>query len=202
MQKARESNMPADNVKRAIQRGTGELPGVTYEEVTYEGYGPGGVAIFIETTTDNKNRTVSEIRNIFSKKECSLASTGAVSYLFVTKGHFIFDKKSVDENAVFEVATDAGAEDFKDEGDTIEVLTEPRSFEKIKAEFDKKSLKYTQAEITKIPSNYIKIEDEKTASKLLSLIEALNDHDDVQNVHANFDISEQMMQKIADSSGS
>ncbi|MBN1520960.1 MAG: YebC/PmpR family DNA-binding transcriptional regulator [Candidatus Aureabacteria bacterium] len=199
VQKAKESNMPADNIKRAIQKGTGELPGVSYEEVTYEGYGPGGVAVFIETTTDNRNRTVSEIRSIFTKRDGNLASAGAVSYLFEVKGYFVFDKPKVDENALLEAATEAGAEDFKDETDTIEVFTNPKDFDKVRSEFERKSLSFTQAEITKIPTTYVQVRDEKTASRLLSLIETLQDHDDVQNVYANFDIDEELLKKIESS---
>jgi YebC/PmpR family DNA-binding regulatory protein len=199
--KAKENNMPADNVKRAIQRGTGELPGVTYEEITYEGYAPGGVAIMIEVTTDNKNRTVSEIRNILEKKDGKLASSGAVAYLFEKKGYFVFDKGQVDESLLFDVSTEAGADDFKEEGGIIEVVTNPRDFEGIKAELDKKNLKYTSSEITMLPSNYVDVKDEKAATKVLTLIDQLNDHDDVQNVYTNFDISEEMMKKIESSAG-
>ena len=196
VQKARDNNMPADNIKRAVQKGTGELPGVNYEEITYEGYGPGGVAILIEVTTDNKNRTVAEIRHIFGKKECSLASSGAVAYLFEAKGLLIFEKSQVDEAVLFDAATEAGAEDFVDEGDTVEVLTDPKEFEKVRAELESKSLKYISAEITKLPATTVMIDNEKTATKLLNLVEILQDHDDVQNVYANFDMNEELLNKI------
>ena len=199
VQKARDNNMPADNIKRAVQKGTGELPGVNYEEITYEGYGPGGVAILIEVTTDNKNRTVAEIRHIFGKKECALASSGAVAYLFEAKGLLIFEKSQVDEAVLFDAATEAGAEDFIDEGDTVEVLTGSKEFEKVRAELESKSLKYTSAEITKLPATTVKIDNEKTATKLLNLVEILQDHDDVQNVYANFDMNEELLNKITSS---
>jgi len=197
IQKAKENNMPSENIKRAIQKGTGELPGVVYEEMTYEGYGPGGVAILLEVATDNKNRTVSEIRNIFSKKDGNLASSGSVSYLFNTKGYFVFDKDKIDEEKLLEFAMEAGAEDFKDEGSTIEVFTSPKDFEKVKEAFVKNGISFEQAEITKIPTTYVKVEDEKTASKLLSLIDALQDHDDVQHLYSNFDIDEDMLNKLS-----
>ncbi|MCK5708868.1 MAG: YebC/PmpR family DNA-binding transcriptional regulator [Candidatus Aureabacteria bacterium] len=196
IQNAKSCNMPSDNVKRAIQKGTGELPGVVYEEIIYEGYGPGGVAILIDSATDNKNRTVAEIRNIFTKKSGNLASSGAVSYLFETKGFLAFDKEKVDEDLLFEVATEAGAEDLKDEGEIIEVFTDPKDFENVKKECDAKSLVFNHAEITKIPTTTVAIEDEKTATKVLSLVEMLQDNDDVQNVYANFDINDALLNKI------
>src|SRR3989442_87091 len=187
--KAKDVNMPSDNIKKAIQRGTGELPGIHFEEFQLEGYGPGGCALLIDLTSDNRNRTVAEIRNIFSKQNCNLAEAGSVSWQFHKKGLLVVEKGKVDEDKLMSLALDAGAEDMKMDEKTYEIITDPHEFEKVK-----KAL--ADAEITFIPETYIKL-DEKHAEHVLKLMDALEDHDDVQKVHANFDIPEEIMEKVA-----
>lgn len=185
--KAKGVNMPNDNIERAIKKGTGELADFQYEEITYEGYGPGGVAVLVEAMTDNKNRTVSEIRHLFSKYNGNLGETGCVSWVFEQKGYFVFDGTDITEDELMEIAIEAGAEDVRNDDGSLEVITDPADFEKVKEAFDKKGLKYSVAEVTKIPKNYVEIKD-KDAENMIKLFDALEDHDDVQNVYANFDI--------------
>ncbi|GAB4437076.1 MAG: YebC/PmpR family DNA-binding transcriptional regulator [bacterium] len=185
--KAKGVNMPNDNIERAIKKGTGELADFQYEEITYEGYGPGGVAVLVEAMTDNKNRTVSEIRHLFSKYNGNLGETGCVSWVFEQKGYFVFDGADITEDELMEIAIEAGAEDVRNDDGSLEVITDPADFEKVKEAFDKKGLKYSVAEVTKIPKNYVEIKD-KDAENMMKLFDALEDHDDVQNVYANFDI--------------
>lgn len=189
--KAKSVNMPNDNIERAIKKGTGELADVQYEEITYEGYGPGGVAVLVEAMTDNKNRTVGEIRHIFSKYNGNLGESGCVSWLFEQKGYFVFDGKTITEDELMEIALEAGAEDVRQDEDSLEVLTDPTDFERVKEVFDKKGLKYNVAEVTKIPKNYVEVKG-KDAENMIKLFEALEDHDDVQNVYANFDLPDDM----------
>lgn len=189
--KAKSVNMPNDNIERAIKKGTGELADVQYEEITYEGYGPGGVAVLVEAMTDNKNRTVGEIRHIFSKYNGNLGESGCVSWLFEQKGYFVFDGKTITEDELMEIALEAGAEDVRQDEDSLEVLTDPADFERVKDIFDKKGLKYNVAEVTKIPKNYVEVKG-KDAENMIKLFEALEDHDDVQNVYANFDLPDDM----------
>lgn len=189
--KAKSVNMPNENIERAIKKGTGELADVQYEEITYEGYGPGGVAVLVEAMTDNKNRTVGEIRHIFSKYNGNLGESGCVNWLFEQKGYFVFDGKSITEDELMEIAIEAGAEDVRQDDDSLEVITDPSDFEKVKEVFDKKGLKYNVAEVTKIPKNYVEVKG-KDAENMIKLFEALEDHDDVQNVYANFDLPEDM----------
>ncbi len=189
--KAKSVNMPNENIERAIKKGTGELADVHYEEIIYEGYGPGGVAVLVEAMTDNKNRTVSEIRHIFSKYNGNLGETGCVNWLFEQKGYFVFDGKTITEDQLMEIAIEAGAEDVRQDEDSLEVITDPSDFEKVKEVFDNKGLKYNVAEITKIPKNYVEIKG-KDAENMVKLFEALEDHDDVQNVYANFDLPDDM----------
>lgn len=194
---ARQSNMPKDNVEMAIKRGTGELPGVVYEEVTYEGYAAGGVAIMVEALSDNKNRTSAEIRNTFSKKGANLSGSGSVSWQFQRKGLITIDKGAAAEDKLFNIAIEAGAEDFKAEADSYEITTVPENFEAVKEIIQKNNLKINLAEITSLPSSTIKITDEETARKILELVEALEEHDDVQHVYANFDIPDEIIQQVA-----
>jgi YebC/PmpR family DNA-binding regulatory protein len=196
MQKAKEANMPSDNVKMAIKRGTGELPGIIYETTTYESYGAGGVAIMIEAVTDNKNRTTAELRNIMSKKSGNMAGAGSVSYLFTKKGYFLIDKNLAKEDELMTIALDAGAEDFKSDDKNYEITTSPADFERIKQVLTDKGVKFQDAEVTMVPSSTIKVEG-NDAKQVLGLIEALEEHDDVQNVYANFDISDEIMERIA-----
>ena len=192
---AKNVNMPKDNIERAIKKGTGELEGTHYEEFTYEGYAPGGVAIMVDIMTDNKNRTIADVRHIFSKNNGRIGETGCVSYMFLKKGLIVLEKKDVNEDQLMEIALDVGADDVNDEGDTFEVVTEPKNFEKVKNALDKNSIKYTLAEITMVPQNTIRIEG-KEAEQTLRLVEMLEDSDDVQKVYANFDIPDEVLEKI------
>jgi YebC/PmpR family DNA-binding regulatory protein len=194
--KAKEANMPSDNIKMAIKRGTGELPGVVYETVTYEAYGPGGVAIMIEALTDNKNRTTAELRNIMSKKGGNMAGAGSVSWMFAKKGYMLIEKSQAKEDELMSIALDAGAEDFKVDEKNYEIFTSVQDFEKIKQAIQEKNIKCQDAEITMIPSSTIKLVG-NDAKQLLSLIEALEEHDDVQQVYANFDIPDDILEQVS-----
>lgn len=195
--KAKEVNMPADNMKKAIQRGTGELPGVQYEEHTYEGYGPGGVALLIEATTDNKNRTVSEIRYLLSRHGGSMGDAGSVAWMFEKKGYLTFLRTGVDEEQLISLALDAGAEDVRsDDPDLYEVLTPPTALESVKKALLDAAMTPALCEITFLPKNYIHLEG-KEAEQMLRLTEVLEDHDDVQKVHANGDIPDEIMEAAA-----
>lgn len=196
--RAREANMPADNVKMAIKRGTGELPGVVYETVMYEGFGPGGVALLIEATTDNKNRSTAEIRNLMSKKGANMAGAGAVSWMFAKKGYFLIEKSAANEEELMTIVLDAGAEDFKSDDKNYEITTSPEAFEKVKAAIEAKGVKWQDAEITMLPSSTVKVVADQ-AKQLLALIDSLEEHDDVENVYANFDIPDEIMEQIANS---
>ncbi|MDD3087553.1 MAG: YebC/PmpR family DNA-binding transcriptional regulator [Candidatus Omnitrophica bacterium] len=196
MQKAKEANMPSDNVKMAIKRGTGELPGVVYETAMYEAYGPGGVALMIEVLTDNKNRTSAEIRNIMSKKNGNFAGAGAVSWMFTMKGYFLIEKSQAKEDELMNLVLDAGAEDMRVDDKNYEIFCAPQNFEKVKQAIEEKGIKPQDAEVTMIPSSTIKLTG-GDAKQLLSLIDSLEDHDDVQQVYANFDIPDEIMEKIA-----
>jgi YebC/PmpR family DNA-binding regulatory protein len=193
--KAREANMPSDNVKMAIKRGTGELPGVVYEGVMYEAYGPGGVAILIEALTDNKNRTTAELRNIMSKKGGNMAGAGSVSWMFTKKGYILIEKNQVKEEELMSIVLDAGAEDFKSEEKNYEIITSVQDFEKVKQAIQEKGMKSLDAEITMIPSSTIKLTG-NDAKQLLSLIDALEEHEDVQQVYANFDIPDEILEQV------
>ena len=193
---AKAENMPADNIKRAIQRGTGELPGATYEEFTLEGYGPGGVAILVDINTDNRNRTVSEIRHAFSKNGGNMAEAGAVAWMFHKKGDIVVPKSAAKEDDLMNIVLDAGAEDLRDDGDNWEVLTEPSSYESVLEAVKKANITPASSSVAMIPQNYIKLEG-SAASTMVRLLEALEEHDDVQNVHANFDIDQKLLEEVA-----
>ncbi len=197
IEKAKAANMPADNIERAIKKGTGELPGVTYESVVYEGYGPGGVAILIHAYTDNKNRTVAEIRHIFSKRGGNMAGAGSVAWQFSKKGIIVVDKDKVDEDRLLEVVLEAGAEDVKTEGSTYEIYCEPSQLETVRQALEEAGIEYQSADITMLPSTTVRIEDENVARQILNLMEALEEHDDVENVYSNFDIPEEILDKIS-----
>ena len=199
MQKAKEANMPSDNVKMAIKRGTGELPGVVYETVTYEVYGAGGVAIIVEALTDNKNRTTAELRNIMSKKSANMAGAGSVSWMFTRKGYFLIEKSQAKEEDLMNIVLEAGAEDFKSDDKNYEITTPVQDFEKVKAAIQAKGIKWLDAEMTMIPSSTVKVTG-SDAKQVLNLIETLEDHDDVQQVYANFDIPDEIMEQIASES--
>ncbi len=193
VQAAKAENMPKDNIERAIKKGTGELAGVNYEEMSYEGYGPGGVAIMLECLTDNKNRTVADIKYVFDRHGGSLGGPGCVSWIFEKKGLFTFEKDKVDEEKLIEVALDAGAEDVRTSGDEFEAVTTPGEFEKVKKAFDAAGLPYTLAEVSMIPSKTVRLEGKK-ADQMLNLIEALEDNDDISHVYANFDIPDEVIE--------
>lgn len=192
LEKAREANMPKDNITQAIKRGTGELPGITYESVTYEGYGPGGAAILVQALTDNKNRAAAEIRNLFSKKNGNMGAPGSVAWMFHQKGLILVDKK-ISEDELMTLALDSGAEDFKsDDPESYEITTAPGDFEKVKQALVAKGIQPKHAEVAMVPANTVKVEG-SAARQVLDLVQALEDHDDVQNVYANFDIPEDIL---------
>jgi YebC/PmpR family DNA-binding regulatory protein len=186
---AKTLNMPADNIKRAIMKGTGELEGGQLEEIMYEGYGPGGVALIAEVVTDNRNRTVSEIRHVFSKNGGNMAEAGAVSWMFSKKGYIVIDQSKADEDTLMALAIEAGADDFVPEGSTYEIYTSTNTFDGVLTVLKEKGIEPMSAEISMIPQNYVKVEG-KSAQAVLKLMEALDEHDDVQHVYGNFDIEE------------
>ncbi|HET7006320.1 MAG TPA: YebC/PmpR family DNA-binding transcriptional regulator [Candidatus Binatia bacterium] len=191
---ARSNSMPSENIDRAIKKGTGELEGVTYEEIQYEGYGPGGVAIIAQVLTDNKNRTVSEIRRMFSKHGGNMGETGCVGWMFDKKGILTVDKSKVDEDRLMDVALDAGAEDVRDEGEVFEIITQPEDFEKVKERLDHEKIAVASGQVSLVPKNTVDV-DAKNVEQVLKLSEELEDHDDVQNVAANFNIPDELMDK-------
>ncbi|NOZ64860.1 MAG: YebC/PmpR family DNA-binding transcriptional regulator [Caldiserica bacterium] len=192
VQAAKDANMPSDNIERAIKKGTGELPGVQYEEITFEGYGPGGVAIIIEALTDNKNRTTGEIKHLFSKHGGHLGSHGCVSWQFQLKGLIQVEKDRVDGDALLEIALEVGAEDVKEEDEYYSIVTSPEEFVRIKEELSQKGVPLAFAQITRIPDSTIKLEGKK-AEQVLTLVNLLDEHPDVQNVYTNFDIPEELL---------
>jgi len=186
---AKAQNMPNDTIDRAIKRGMGEIEGASYDEVVYEGYGPNGVAVMVEAMTDNRNRTVAEIRHIFSKNGGNMGEAGSVGWMFDKKGYIVVDKAAKSEEELFDIAIEAGAEDMHDDGDVFEILTAPENFESVNEAIKKAGIEPQAAEISMIPQNYIKLEggDAKT---MMKLYDALDDNEDVQKVYANFDIDE------------
>jgi YebC/PmpR family DNA-binding regulatory protein len=186
---AKSANMPADNIKRAIQRGTGELPGVSYEEVNYEGYGPGGAALIIEVLTDNKNRTVGEIRHVFSKHGGNLGEANSVAWMFEKKGYIVVDKSKADEETLMAAALDAGADDMRDDGDSWEILSAPDGFQKVLDAVKALKIEPGAAEVAMVPQNYVKLEG-KPAQQMIRLMEALEEHEDTKKVWSNADIEE------------
>ena len=193
---AKAENMPADNIKRAIQRGTGELPGATYEEFSLEGYGPGGVAILLDINTDNRNRTVSEIRHVFGKNGGNMASAGAVAYLFHKKGDIIVPKTAAQEDDLMNIILEAGGEDLGDDGENWEILTAPSAHEGMVEALKRAGIEPASSGVSMIPDTYIKLEGQ-AANTMIRLMEALEEHDDVQNVHANFDIDQKLLEEVA-----
>ncbi len=186
---AKAGNMPNDTIDRAIKRGTGELEGVNYEEITYEGYGPAGVAVMVEAMTDNRNRTVAELRHMFSKNGGNLGESGSVGWLFDRKGYIVVSKEAKSEDELFEIVTEAGAEDLRDDEDNFEIITAPESFDAVHEAVKQAGIEPEVAEVENIPQNYIKLEG-NDAKQMLKLMESLEDHDDVQKVSANFDMDE------------
>ena len=186
---AKAVNMPAENIKRAIQRGTGELPGVNYDEITYEGYGPGGAALIIEALTDNRNRTVGELRHTLTKYNGNLGESNSVAWMFAKKGYIVVDKSAADEEKLLNAVLEAGGDDLRDDGDSWEIISEPAAFEAVRDAVKALGIEPASAEIAMIPQNYVKLEG-RDAQQMLKLMDALDDHDDVQHVWANFDIEE------------
>jgi len=193
--KAKAANMPVQNIERAIKKGTGDLEGVNYEEVTYEGYGPAGVAVLVETLTDNRNRTVSEVRSAFTKNNGNMGEAGCVSWIFQMKSYFVFPKDSVDGDHLVEVALEAGAEDINEQGSDYEVIGPPENFDTLKSAFEESAMSYQVGEVTMLPQSVIRLDDQQ-ALQTLKLVEALEDSDDVQRVFANFDIPDDVLENL------
>lgn len=190
---AKSENMPKDNIDRAIKKGTGDLDGAVYEEILYEGYGPGGVAVLVETMTDNKNRTVADIRHYFAKSGGNLGESGCVGWMFDKKGTISVDKEGVTEEELMDLALEAGAEDVVEEEDSFQIITAPEAFNDVVEQLEKANVKFSEATMSMIAQNTIDVAEEKTARSLLRLLDNLEDHDDVQKVHANFDIADELM---------
>ena len=197
LQKAREANLPKDTIEKAVKRGTGDLPGVSYEEMVMEGYGPGGVAILIEALTDNKNRTSAELRSVFTRLGGNLAGAGSVSWLFQKKGLVTLSTKGLGEDRLMEIVLEAGAEDLKVEGDQAAVTTSPQALEAVKQALQQQSIAPDAAELTMVPSSTVRVEDPAQAKALLALLDALEDHEDTQHVYANFDIPDAILAEHA-----
>jgi YebC/PmpR family DNA-binding regulatory protein len=195
--RAKEVNMPQDNIKRSIMKGTGDLPGVSYEETLYEGYGPGGVAILIEALTDNKNRTTPEVRHIMSKHGGNLGEAGCVSWMFTKKGYILVEKSQTDEDSLMAVVLEPGAEDMRNDPkeDAYEIISSPEDMVKIKEALESSGIPVSLAEITMLPTTYITL-DETSAGQMLRLVEVLEDNDDIQNVYTNIDIPEEVVSKV------
>jgi len=193
---AKAENMPADNIKRAIQRGTGELPGAVYEEISFEGYGPGGVALIVDVTTDNRNRTVSEIRHMFSKHGGNLGETGSVRFMFSKKGIIAVEKSAAGEEQLMNIVLEHGGEDLRDEGESWEIITEPASYETVLAAVKGANIPTVMSEVTMLASTYTKLEG-APAAQMVRLLEALEDFDDTQNVYSNFDMDAEQMEQVA-----
>ena len=195
--KAKAANMPKDTIEKAIKKGTGELEGVSFEEVLYEGYGPNGVAIMVEALTDNRNRTTPEVKRIFERNGGSMGNSGCVNWMFDKKGLITVATASVNEEQLLEIALGAGADDMQIVGDVFEITCEPGAYEELKRTLQEREIATEVAEISMVPQNTIAINDEQTAKKIISLMEAIEDHDDVQNAYSNFDISEEIMARIS-----
>jgi YebC/PmpR family DNA-binding regulatory protein len=193
---AKAENMPADNIKRAIQRGTGELEGATYEEITFEGYGPGGCAILVEVTTDNRNRTVSEIRHSFGKNGGNMGEAGSVSWMFHKKGQIVVPKTAASEDDLMNIVLENGGDDLSGDGDNWEILTDPGAYETVLEAIKKAGKEVVHSSIGMVPKNYIKLEG-PAASQMIRLLEALEDQDDVQNVYSNFDVDQKQLEEVA-----
>jgi YebC/PmpR family DNA-binding regulatory protein len=196
VQKARDASMPKDNIERAIKRGTGELEGVTYESITYEGYATNGVAVYVEALTDNRNRTGAEVKNVFTRNGGSLAEPGAVAWQFERKGVLVLDKAVGDEDDVMLAALDAGAEDINDLGDTWQVTTAPTDVHAVRSALEEAGMAVTSVDLVMLPSSTVELDDASKAKSVLRVIDALEEHDDVQNVYANFDIPEAVLESV------
>ena len=195
---AKSENMPKDNIERAIKKGTGELEGAVYDEISYEGYGPGGVAVLVDCMTDNKNRSVADIRHAFSKSGGNLGETGCVSWMFEKKGSILIDKDSIGEEELMDKALEAGAEDVVEEDNVYQVVTTPDDFEAVREALETDGIKFIEASVSMIPQNVVEITEEKPARQILRLLETLEEHEDVQNVFSNFDISDEIMEAVTE----
>ncbi len=193
---AKAENMPKDNIERGIKKGTGELEGASYEEVDYEGYGPGGVAVLVDCLTDNRNRAVADIKHVFERHGGNLGEPGCVAWLFQKKGLIVFEKRKVNEEKLLDLALEGGAEDVKEAENELEIITDPSDFESVKKAIDVASFPYVLAEVTMIPQNTVNLEG-KTANQMLNLMQALEDNDDVSRVYANFDISDEILESLS-----
>jgi len=196
VQAAKAENMPGDNIKKAILRGTGELPGVSYEEATFEGFGPGGAAVMVEVSTDNRNRTVSELRHAFSKNGGNMGAAGSVSHMFSKKGDILIAKSAAKEEDLMNLVLEHGGDDLTDDGEHWEIITEPAAYEKVLEAVRAAGIKPENAEVSMVPANYVKLTGQQAAT-MLRLMEALEDHDDVQHVYSNFDIDQKEMEEVA-----
>lgn len=196
IEKAKEANMPSDNIKRAMMKGTGELPGVAYEEAIYEGYGPGGVALMLEVMTDNKNRTVSEIRHIMSKNGGNMGESGCVAWMFDKKGYILVEKKNIDEDSLMSLSLDSGAEDMKNDPgeENYEIITLPEDLNRVRLHLEQEKIPLSMSEVTFIPRNYVQPSPDD-AARVLNLMDALEEHDDIQNVYANIDVPDEVIAK-------
>lgn len=194
---AKAVNMPKDNIERAIKKGSGDLEGEAYEEILYEGYGPGGVAILVECMTDNRNRTAGDVRHFFSKSGGNLGESGCVAWMFDRKGLLLIEQGAIDEDKLMELAIEAGAEDVVEEDDVFQVVTDPDDFPAVREAIENKGIDFIEASISMVPKNVVPVEDESTAKSLMKLLDNLEDNDDVQNVHANFDIPDEIMESIS-----
>jgi len=193
---AKTVNMPKDNIARAIKKGTGEIEGEVYDEILYEGYGPGGVAVLVECMTDNRNRTVADIRHYFAKSNGNLGESGCVAWMFDKKGTIQIEKTGISEEELMDLALEAGAEDVVEEDNGFQVLTAPEEFETVREALEQAGVTMSDAEISMVPKNTVEVTDENVAKSLMKLLENLEDHDDVQNVHANFDMDDSLMENI------
>lgn len=196
IQKGKDANMPADNIDRAIKKGTGELEGVSYENVSFEGYALGGVAIIVEGLTDNKNRTTSEVRSIFTKRNGNMAGAGSVAFQFEKKGVFLVKREDAAEDELMDIALEAGADDFTSDEDFYQIVCPPQDFDKVRTGLTDKGVKVESGELSMIPKNTVKVDDVETARKILTLVEDLEDNDDIQNVYSNFDIPDEILKQI------
>jgi YebC/PmpR family DNA-binding regulatory protein len=195
---AKAENMPKDNIARAIKKGTGEIAGEVYDEIMYEGYGPGGIAILVECLTDNRNRTVADVRHYFAKNNGNLGESGCVAYMFDKKGLILVDKSGVEEEVLMDTALEAGAEDVVEEESEYQILTAPEDFEDVRSALEESGVTFLDASISMMPQNTVEVVDEKIARSLMKLMESLEDHDDVQNVYANFDIDDDLMEQLSE----
>ena len=194
IERAKESSMPADNIERAIKKGTGQLEGISYEDIALEGYGPGGVAIYVEGVSDNKNRTTSEVRTIFTKRGGNMAGAGSVAWMFEKKGYIVVGKSTIDEDKLMDIVLNAGAEDMETEDKIYEITTDQKDFEKVKKALDDNKVECQLAEVTMIPTMTVKVSG-APAKQVLALVDALEDYEDVQNVYANFDIPDEILEQ-------